>query len=280
MIRGYLLMGFTFLIMQLHASGNISKYINMKYSYLSFSVMFALALLTIVQFRNAVKNDGKTDSCDCCDHSHSVEDTWYKKLFVYSIFAFPVITGIFLPVATMDSNIVKAKGFHFPVNQESKGDPYAQNQFLRPDTSVYYGKDAYDKLMRKEKKKYSNYDTLALNDTNYLKGMETIYNYPGDFDDKNISFKGFVYNDPDTKKNQLFVFRFGIIHCVADSGVFGMMVEMPNGVKLKNDEWITVKGKISEIYYQPFKTNIPYVKVDSWSKTNAPKEQYVYRGNN
>lgn len=76
---------------------------------------------------------------------------------------------------------------------------------------------------------------------------------------KEIEFKGFVFNDPDTTidKNQIFIFSFGVIHCIADAGVFGMLVDMPNGVKLKNDEWITVKGKISTIYYQPFKTIFP-----------------------
>ncbi len=35
MFRAYILLGFTILIAQLHISGNITKYINMKYAYLS-----------------------------------------------------------------------------------------------------------------------------------------------------------------------------------------------------------------------------------------------------
>lgn len=281
MIRGLILICFTFFILHLHSSGDISKYINMKYSYLSLSAGIALALLSIVQIIIILKEEQNHHDCDHdhCSHHHSKEDKWYKKLIIYPIFAFPIISGLFFPVATLDSNIVKAKGFHFPIYNEGKGDPYAQQQFLRPDTSVYFGEEAYAELINKDKKNLISKDSIVLDDTNYLKAMETIYNFPGEFNGKEIEFTGFVFNDEESiNKNQLFVFRFGVIHCIADSGVFGMMVDMPDGTKLNNDQWITVKGKLSTIYYQPFKTNIPYVKVESWSKTNSPKEQYVYRG--
>ncbi|MFP5111871.1 TIGR03943 family putative permease subunit [Bacillaceae bacterium C204] len=281
MIRSLILIGFTYLIFHMHLTGDINKYINMKYSYLSATAGYALLVLTIVQIIMLSKSDSKEASCDHehCGHNHAKENKWYKKIFIYPIFAFPIISGLFFPIATLDSNIVKAKGFHFPIYDESKGDSFMQQQFLRPDTSVYYGKEDYDVLMKKEKKKYVNKETIILNDKNYLKGMETIYNYPGDFLGKDFEFKGFVFNDSETiNKNQLFVFRFGVIHCIADSGVFGMLVEMPDGTKLKDDEWVTVKGKISTIYYQPFKTNIPYLKVEDWSTTSAPKEEYVFRG--
>ncbi|WP_066068214.1 TIGR03943 family putative permease subunit [Neobacillus soli] len=282
MIRSLILIGFTYLIFQLHLSGDISKYINMKYSYLSAIAGYALLVLTIVQILMLNKDHSRETGCehDHGGHNHSKEDKWYKKLLIYPIFAFPIISGLFFPIATLDSNIVKAKGFHFPIYDEGKGDPFMQQQFLRPDTSVYYAKDEYDSRMKNEKKKYVNQKTIALNDKNYLNGMETIYNFPGDFLDKEIEFKGFVFNDAETiDKNQIFVFRFGIIHCIADSGVFGMLVDMPAGTKLGNDEWITVKGKISTLYYQPFKTNIPILNVEKWTKTSAPKDQYVYKGN-
>ncbi|NHC41263.1 TIGR03943 family protein [Bacillus sp. MM2020_1] len=281
MIRSLILIGFTYLIFQMHLTGDINKYINMKYSYLSATAGYALLVLTIVQIFMLSKGEPKETSCDHdhCGHNHAKEDKWYKKVLIYPIFAFPIISGLFFPIATLDSNIVKAKGFHFPIYDEGKGDSFMQQQFLRPDTSVYYGKEDYDVLMKKEKKKYVNKETIILNDKNYLKGMETIYNFPGDFLGKEIEFKGFVFNDSETiNKNQIFVFRFGVIHCIADSGVFGMLVEMPAGKKFKNDEWVNVKGKISTIYYQPFKTNIPYLKVEDWTTTSAPKEEYVFRG--
>lgn len=49
MFRAYILLGFTILIAQLHISGNITKYINMKYAYLSTTAAIILGFLTIVQ---------------------------------------------------------------------------------------------------------------------------------------------------------------------------------------------------------------------------------------
>ncbi|MBD5010645.1 DUF1980 domain-containing protein, partial [Xanthomonas citri pv. citri] len=49
MFRLLVLMGFTFFFYHLHASGNLTKYINMKYAYLSFIAIFLLAILTAVQ---------------------------------------------------------------------------------------------------------------------------------------------------------------------------------------------------------------------------------------
>ncbi|MFD3445866.1 TIGR03943 family putative permease subunit [Microbacteriaceae bacterium 4G12] len=286
MFRAYILLGFTFFIAQLHISGDITKYINMKYAYLSTSAAFILGFLTIVQVIVAFKKDSEKHShdhdhehaCDC-GHNHEAEtNTWWKKLFVYTVFIFPILSGLFLPIATLDSNIVKAKGFHFPVAEAGNTDPFMQRQFLKPDTSIYYGTEGYRELMEKEKKNYINKDTVVLNDVNFLKGMETIYNYPGDFAGKNLTFQGFVFKDDSTKQDEYFVFRFGIIHCVADSGVYGMLVKKPQDAKWKNDDWVQVEGTISSEYYQPFRANIPVLQVTNWTTVSAPKEQYVYRG--
>lgn len=59
---------------------------------------------------------------------------------------------LLLPVATLDSNIVEAKGFHFPIYD--KKDPYSSHQFLQPDTSSFYGEDAYDKMIHKDLKSF------------------------------------------------------------------------------------------------------------------------------
>jgi putative membrane protein len=282
MIRSLILIGFTYLLFQLHLTGDISKYINMKYSYLSASAGYALLILTIVQIVMLAKEKPKEQECDHehCDHNHSKEDKWYKKVIVYPIFFFPILSGLFFPIATLDSNIVTAKGFHFPIYDESKSDPFLQQEFLRPDASIYYNKEDYTAMMAKQKKQYINKKSIVLDDQNFMKGMETIYNYPGEFLGRDVQFMGFAFNDPDStvEKNQIFLFRFGVIHCIADAGVFGMLVQMPDGVKLKNDQWVSVKGKVSTMYYQPFKTSIPYLKVESWKNVDAPKEQYVYRG--
>lgn len=58
MFRTFILMLFTFFFFHLHASGNLTKYINMKYAYLSYIAIILLAILTAVQFYIYMKRLG------------------------------------------------------------------------------------------------------------------------------------------------------------------------------------------------------------------------------
>ncbi|MFB6800995.1 TIGR03943 family protein [Peribacillus butanolivorans] len=276
MVRLFILLGLTFLFMHLHASGNISKYINMEYSYVSQIAIYILAIFTLMGSYLYLK-EGDQEECEECHrgHDHSHENKVWKKILTYSLFLIPIFTGLFLPVATMDSNIVEKKGFHFPVYDDT--DEYSQHQFLQPDTSLYYGKDDYLTLMDQSLKSLVEHNSLHLTDENYLTDLEAIYYSPGKFTGKQITLTGFSYNSEDVAKNQVFLFRFGIIHCVADSGAFGMLIEFPEGMNPKNDEWYSVTGELETIYYQPFKKTIPILKVSSYYKTVEPKDPYVYR---
>lgn len=279
MIRTFILILFTYFFFHLHASGNLTKYINMKYSYLSYTAMWILGVLTIVQAYFYLKelDQPACSSEGCCDHEHDHEKhkPWYKRLGIYAIFIFPLISGFFFPIATLDSNIVKSKGFTFKALENN--DPYAQTQYLKPDTSVYYGKEGYSELMNQELQNYIVKSHISLKDENFLKGMETIYQFPGEFADKMIEFDGFAFKGESISKKQIFVLRFGIIHCVADSGAFGMLVEFPEETAIQDDEWIHVKGKVTTEYYQPFKADIPILKVEKWETIEEPKDPYVYR---
>jgi putative membrane protein len=281
--RFFILFGYTVLFWVLYLFGNLNKYINLKYTYLSLAAIIGFSLLTIVQYilwlRDEKKKEAEQGGClDGHSHEHpqpnSQSGKW-KSLLLNIVLIIPVLTGIFIPAATMDSNIIKAKGFHFPKPEEE--DPYGQHQFLRPDISVFYGDDGYEEVKKKELASFKDLKVIKLDDANYLKGLETLYNFPDQFMDKEIELDAFIYNDEDSRS--VFAFRFGLIHCVADSGVFGMLIDMPKEVHLENDHWVHVKGKFSTILYQPFKTTIPYLEVDSWSSIPKPKEEYVYRYN-
>jgi putative membrane protein len=276
MLRTIILMLFTYFFFHLHATGNISKYINMKYAFLSLSALVILIILTIVQFVTWLKEDNNHESCSCggCHHDHHSQSK-LKRTIGYGILLFPIVSGLFLPIATLDSNIVRAKGFYFPSIQNK--DNYVRSQYLRPDTSIYYGKDGYEEIMKQGLQQFSSSKKILLTDRNYLKGMETIYNFPGEFMGKTIEFEGFAFKGENIHQRQWFVLRFGIIHCIADSGVYGMLVEFPEDLNIKNDEWVRVRGTLSSIYYQPFKSTIPLLKVTSWSKIPAPEDPYVYR---
>lgn len=278
MLRFLILSGYFELMMYLQVSGKLDQYINAHYRYLAILSMILSALLALVQLYLWVKNgkaEEETHEHDH-DHDHGLSKP-YQRGIAYVLLALPVIVGTLFPTVSLDTTIVEAKGFNFPVSKESVGDPEMQTQYLKPDTSIYFNKSDYLDQMSELKEKYGDKQTIEITDENYLEVMELIYNYPSEFIGKKISYEGFVYQTPNDSNADVFLFRFGIIHCVADSGVFGLLTHMPEGVTVKNDEWYKIEGTIQSDYYQPFKREIPSVVVTNAEKVAAPKNQYVYR---
>lgn len=382
MTRFMLLSGLTFMFFFLHASGNINKFINVKYAYLSIGATVMLALLSVFEFVRVYRQAAAADKADAAhggqegaeqgrvegdgrlhahrelhehvhdrdhghdhghvhshdrireqdhggnnhdhgnnhnrnhdrireqDHDHDHDHgnnhdhrhghnheqdheqdhdhghfhghthgrtSRLKRIAGYAIIAFPIATGVFLPVQTLDSSFVKAKGFSFPTLEADVQNNPGFHQFLRPDTSVFYGKAGYSQVKAKEMAEFVQRPAIALTDRDYLKGMEVIYNSPDSFMDKTIAFDGFAYKGEQVDGEHYFIFRFGFIHCVADSGVFGMLAEFPGNTQLKDDEWVHIAGKLTWELYQPFKQTIPVLKVTDWNRIDAPKDPYVYR---
>ena len=101
--------------------------------------------------------------------------------------------------------------------------------------------------MTKELAKYKGRETIQITTENYMEVMELIYLYPNDFMGKKVTYTGFVYNDPQTKGYQ-FIFRFGIIHCIADSGVYGLAT---TGSDLGKSHWYHHCGLLSKSQTEP-----------------------------
>jgi putative membrane protein len=300
MMRFVILFGFSFMFFMLHYTGDINKYINMKYAYLSISAVVIMGLLSIFEFvrvsrqqiaeekKQAAAAAGHVHDKECRhevhdhhhDHGHSHgNDTRLKRFISYFILFVPIFTGLFLPAYALDSSFVKAKGFSFPSFEENIQNNPGAHQFLKPDSSVFYRKDDYVNVKNKELAQFINRPEVILTDADYLKGMEVIYNTPEAFMGKTIGFDGFAYKGQQVDGNHYFVFRFGFIHCVADSGVFGMLVEFPKNTQMKDDDWVHVSGKLTWELYQPFKQTIPVLKVTDWKRIETPKDPYVYRSN-
>lgn len=285
MIRFLILSGYFELMMYLQVSGKLDQYINVHYRYLAILSMILSALLALVQLYIWVKSDsvkGKKQVDEEVHHHHDHNHDHgltkpSQRVIAYVLLALPVIVGTLFPTVSLDTTIVEAKGFNFPISKESVGDPEMQIQYLKPDTSIYFNKSDYLDQMKKLKEKYDDKQLIKITDENYLEVMELIYNYSSEFIGKKISYEGFVYKKPDGEKEDNFLFRFGIIHCVADSGVFGLLTHMPEGTNVKNDKWYKVEGTIQSDYYEPFKRDIPVVEVNTLTKIEAPKNQYVYR---
>ena len=277
MLRFLILSGYFEMMMYLQVSGRLDQYINVHYRYLAVLSMILSALLALVQLYLWVKADGKKGVHESHDsHDHGLSKP-YQRWIAYLLLALPIVVGTLFPTVSLNTTIVEAKGFNFPLSKESVGDPQVQTQYLKPDTSIYFNKSDYQDQMNELKDKYEDEQTIAITDDNYLEIMELIYNYPSEFIGKKVSYEGFIYQSKNDKSTDTFLFRFGIIHCVADSGVFGLLTHLPEGMTVRNDDWYKVEGTIQTDFYQPFKREIPSVVVTKVEKINAPENQYVYR---
>lgn len=277
MLRFLILSGYFEMMMYLQVSGRLDQYINVHYRYLAVLSMVLSALLALVQLYLWVKADGQKGVHESHDsHDHGLSKP-YQRWIAYLLLALPIVVGTLFPTVSLNTTIVEAKGFNFLLSKESVGDPQVQTQYLKPDTSIYFNKSDYQDQMNELKDKYEDEQMIAITDDNYLEIMELIYNYPSEFIGKKVSYEGFVYQSKNDKATDTFLFRFGIIHCVADSGVFGLLTHLPEGMTVKNDDWYKVEGTIQTDFYQPFKREIPSVVVTKVEKITAPENQYVYR---
>lgn len=280
MIRFLILSGYFELMMYLQVSGRLDQYINVHYRYLIFLTMALSLLLALVQLKiwadGGKKGSHDHDHDHHHDHDHGLTKP-YQRGIAYVLLVLPLVVGTLFPTISLDTTIVEAKGFSFPVSKESVGDPEMNTQYLKPDTSIYYNQSDYNEQMTKLMKKYETDQKLTVTDENYLEVMELIYNYPNSFVGKKISFTGFVYEANKENQKYDFLFRFGIIHCVADSGVFGLMTKLPDHLMVKNNQWLHVEGTITLDFFEPFDRQIPSVEVNDVQTVSSPKNQYVYR---
>ncbi len=269
MIRFLILAGYFEMTMYLYISGKLDQYINLHYSYLAFLSMILSFILALVQLYIWVK------SLDT--HSHLTKKT--AKFTSIALLIIPLAVSGLFPTVSLDSTTVAAKGYHFPLSTENDSNTQAQEgttvQYLKPDTSIYFTKTTYQTEMREIADKYLAQDKILITGENYMEVMEAIYDFPSEFAGKTIEMVGFVYNDPDNWQ-QFFLFRFGIIHCIADSGVYGLLVTGASQT-FPDNSWVKASGKIKIAYHHSLKQSLPTLELEQIEEIQQPVNPYVYR---
>ncbi|MBO4127696.1 TIGR03943 family putative permease subunit [Streptococcus suis] len=269
MIRFLILAGYFEMTMYLYISGKLDQYINLHYSYLAYLSMILSFILAIVQLYVWVK--------EIRVHSHLKSKI--AKLSSIGLLLIPLAIAWLFPTVSLDSTTVAAKGYHFPLAAEN--DTNTQNQegttvqYLKPDTSIYFTKSAYQNQMREIADRYLAEETIVVTNENYMEVMEAIYDYPTEFSGKTIEMIGFVYNDPDNSQ-QFFLFRFGIIHCIADSGVYGLLVSGADQ-SFADNSWVKIVGKLTVTYHTALEQNLPTLEAQNIQSVQKPDNPYVYR---
>lgn len=269
MIRFLILAGYFEISMYLYLTGKLEHYINTHYTYLAFIAMGLSLVLAIVQLVIWMKQLNL--------HSH-LSEKW-AKLFSPMLLVLPIVVALFIPTVSLDASTVSAKGYTFPLaagaDPEAAAEEGGTVQYLRPDTSLYFTSAAYDKEMQQALSKYKDLSHVTITTENYMEVMELIYLYPDAFTGKQITYTGFVYNEPGHEGYQ-FLFRFGIIHCIADSGVYGLLTTGTEQ-SFEDNTWLTVTGHIELQYDQNLEQTLPTLHITDTTETKQPDNPYVYR---
>ena len=124
MIRFLILSGYFELMMYLQVSGRLDQYINVHYRYLIFLTMFLSLVLALVQLKIWAGSE-KKGAHDPFHHDHAGHDHGlskpYQRAIAYLLLALPLVVGTLFPTISLDTTIVEAKGFSFPISKESVG---------------------------------------------------------------------------------------------------------------------------------------------------------------
>lgn len=285
-VRAVILLAFSAMIFNLHATGEITKFINPKYGHLSKTVAILFLLLFVVQCTRIISFPNKKQPHDCCTHhDHGYSAFNIRKLLSYLILITPLITGFLLPAKILDASIAEKKG---AIMMLTKQTPRIEDYITSNETfdESIYDEHEPDAMLMEERQEMTKkeYDllkqqlaqktTIQMTDNNYTIYYEDINKHPSKFIGKKIQLKGFVLKEESFAQNQLVISRFLITHCVADASIVGFLAEFPEAHTLDEDTWIEAIGTIDVTTYDG--ASLPVVRVDNWGNIKAPEQPYLY----
>lgn len=85
---------------------------------------------------------------------------------------------------------------------------------------------------------------------------------------------GFVYNDERYGPDHFMLTRFTVSCCVADASVLGLVVKVPAGGKLENDQWVEVAGSFIPSNLEAWK--MPVLVAENITTIPVPQQPYLY----
>ncbi len=114
----------------------------------------------------------------------------------------------------------------------------------------------------------------------FVKVVSTIQNDLSGHLGKQVELKGFVYRQENFKENEFVVSRLAITCCAADAAVIGLLSRYEGEHEIKPDEWVSVKGIITETVIKDeesgFEFKTPLLIIDELEIIEPFETPYVY----
>ena len=117
-------------------------------------------------------------------------------------------------------------------------------------------------------------DTIVIDDSNFVKWIDTIYNDPSKYEGKKITVTGFVFRDKQFKDNEFVPARMVMTCCAADMTVIGLLARYSKTQELRENSWFKFTGTLENDEFNG--KNIPIINIETAERTAKPKNEYVY----
>ncbi|MBX0359230.1 TIGR03943 family protein [Halobacillus sp. Nhm2S1] len=273
-LRAVILFGFALFLLKLLISGDIQKFIAPRMMPYVYFTLIVVGILGAIQYFKT-GNEEEHENCGCA-HGHHYPKSKIKSFWIYALFIAPVLTGMMFSDHVMGSSAAANKGFKYEMrntNPEIDTELSTDVEDIAPielNPGVLTPKKRYPDLYES----MTEADVIHLNEDNYIGTISLMEDHMEEYLGKEIVMNGFVFREDSYPENQIVVGRFGISCCVADGGIYGIMVQGVDLNTYKNDTWVEVRGVLNMVDYNGWQ--LPLIEPKEITEIETPQEPYVY----
>ncbi len=233
-----ILLGFALFFTMIITTGKALLYVNPRIiPYVKFAIA-AMAVIALFHIPDVLKPRRKTN------------------IGIYLFFLIPLVSAFVIQARPMDT---KTMAFGDTWQTSNTADSSAQEQ-------VQTTEDASQLKLHG--------DTIVMDDNNFVKWLQELYDSKQKYQGKKIQAIGFVLKGKELSKNEFYPARLMMACCTADLQPVGLLCRYENAPELKQDSWVKVEGTIKIIDYKGEQTAI--IIADKVSNAEKPEYEYVY----
>lgn len=239
LVKTFLLLGMGVYFIVNIASGNLTNYINERFSWLSYVAVVLFLLLGAASAYELWRNRGHQH-----EHHHDHDDEHSHTPLswpVLAVVAIPLLLGTLIPSRPLGSAAVDGN--------------ISLNAASMTNATTFTS------------------DPLKWNVLDWLRAFNNADDVSS-FNGKQADVVGFVYRELKLEKNQMMVARFTVSCCVADASAIGLPVVWDKAADFAPDTWVQVKGKFQVGEFRG--DSVPILVAESVTPVDQPEHPYLY----
>ncbi|GLB28363.1 TIGR03943 family protein [Lacrimispora amygdalina] len=145
--------------------------------------------------------------------------------------------------------------------QETSGFDYYEDETAAEEPDDSAGLNGLDENAR----------TITIADDDYYAWMTELGAHADKYQGYTVTMKGFVFLDLENRQeNEFALVRLSMWCCSADMAPMGLMAYDSKGLSFKENDWVTVTGKLS------VKDGYPTIDAETMAAAEKPQQEYVY----